>query len=78
MLITLRGFHIRTHMSYDVTNQDDIQVDRLLMKASLVTISHEKKVGKSGGSFMALNLCTIIAYPFSQPMYIYLYLTIQT
>ena len=74
MLITLRGFHIRTHMSYDVTNQDDIQVDRLLMKASLVTISHEKKVGKSGGSFMTLNLCTIIAYPFSQSMFLFTYI----
>ena len=74
MLITLLGFHIRTHMSYDVTNQDDIQVDRLLMKASLVTISHEKKVGKSGGSFMTLSLCTNIAHIFSQSMYIYLYL----
>ena len=62
MLITLRGFHIRTHMSYDVTNQDDIQVDRLLMKVSLLTISHEKKVGKSDGSFMTLSLCSNTAY----------------
>ena len=53
---------MRVRMSYDVTNQDDIQVERLLMKASLLTINHEKKVGKSDGSFMTLSLCTNTAY----------------